>query len=55
MHRIKSMPNLEYGRSAHNRVAGQTMLESVSECGRATGKVDATVNVAELEMLLADL
>ncbi len=51
MHRIRSMPNLEYGRPSHNRSTGQTMFE----CGRAKGKEDAAVNVAEFETLLGKI
>ena len=55
MNRIRSMPKLEYSRSAHNRSTGQSMFESVDKCSNANGKADAAVNVAAFDMLLADL
>jgi hypothetical protein len=55
MHRIRSMPNLEYGRSAHNRSTGQTMIESVPEYDKAKGKTDAAENIMEFETLFAEL
>ncbi len=44
MQRIRSLPNMDYGRSSYNRGIGLTMLESVAEYDKANGKVDCNVS-----------
>mmetsp|Transcript_21515 Transcript_21515/g.45200 ORF Transcript_21515/g.45200 Transcript_21515/m.45200 type:complete len:169 (-) Transcript_21515:71-577(-) len=52
MQRIRSQPNMEYGRASYNRGIGRTMLESVTECDKAKGKLDAAKKVAQFDALL---
>jgi hypothetical protein len=55
MQRIRSLPNMDYGRASYNRGIGRILLESVAEYDKANGKVDAAKKVAQFDALLEDI
>ena len=50
----RSMPNLEQGRSSYNRCIGRSILSSVTESNQDKGRLIASEQAAELDLLLQD-
>ena len=55
MTRVRSMPCLQYDRSAYNRSMGQAVLASVSEHDGSKGRGEAKRRVEEFDQLLQDI
>ena len=55
MQRIRSLPNMEYGRASYNRGIGQFMLERITEVDKEKSKEDAAKKVAQFDALLEDI
>ena len=55
MHRVASLPNMQYDRSIYNRSVGKSDLASVSEHNDARGHGQAKQRAMEFDMLLNDL